>query len=153
MTPMSDLNSLIDNQSASAQAATSTSEAESSPATVSEPKKKISKSERIRQYMRQYPEARNKDISAALAQHGVTAADVGNVKTQLKQKAAKERQAASTTATRETSTAAIGTGPQTGSDATIGMDVLEAGVEFIRKAGGINEAQYTLTLIRRIRSL
>ena len=150
---MSDLNSLIDNQSAPAPAASSTPATESSPATASEPKKKISKSERIRQYMRQHPEARNKDISAALAQHGVTPADVGNVKTQLKQKAAKERQAVSPTPRTETSTAAIGTAPQTDSDATIGMDVLEAGVEFIRKAGGINEAQYTLTLIRRIRSL
>ncbi len=115
-----------------------------------------SKSERVREYIAKHPEARNKDIAAALANYSVTAADVGNVKTQLKKKDVKKR---STTAKSQAKTTSATKSPGAPSrqevaiDATIALDVLDAGIDFINKAGGLNEAQHALNLIRRIKLL
>jgi len=117
----------------------------------------VSKSERIRRFMEKTPAARTRDIVDALEGFGVTIADVGNVKSQLKrkaeveaEKAAKSKQAA---AAAKKATPAVTSPPEISIDHSIKLDVLEAGIEFVRKAGGINEAQYTLSMIRRIKSL
>jgi len=125
-------------------------------------KQELSKSGRIRLYMKQHPGVRNKDIVKALSHHGIKAADVANVKSQMKRKAAKQAgKSAGTSKTAVTATAGTrATTPAPADvatvatiDATVGLDVLEEGMEFIRKAGGINEAQHVLNLIRRIRSM
>lgn len=115
-----------------------------------------SKSERVREYINKHPEARNKDIATALAEYSVTAADVGNVKTQLKKKGDKKRSTATKSQAKTASETKLPTAPSPKDitlDATIGLDVLDAGIEFINKAGGLNEAQYALNVIRRIKSL
>lgn len=121
----------------------------------------LSKSERIRRHMEKNPAARTRDIVNALGVHGVTIADVGNVKSQLKRKAEAEAEKAATSkqamaaanASAKKATPVLATTPEISIDHSIKLDVLEAGIEFVRKAGGINEAQYTLTMIRRIKSL
>jgi len=121
----------------------------------------VSKSERIRRFMEKTPAARTRDIVDALEGFGVTIADVGNVKSQLKrkaeveaEKAAKSKQAATAAnAAAKKATPAVTSPPEISIDHSIKLDVLEAGIEFVRKAGGINEAQYTLSMIRRIKSL
>jgi hypothetical protein len=141
---MNDLNSLVDEAAKSAGVDISSIGSTSS--------KNMSKSERVREYIAKHPEARNKDIAAALAKYSVSAADVGNVKTQLKKKAGKN------TSPAKSQSAAKPSSPPVAKkdvliDATIGLDVLDAGIEFINKAGGLNEAQYALNVIRRIKSL
>ena len=120
----------------------------------------LSKSERIRRYMKENPEARNVDIAEALGEHGVTAADVASVKTQLKKK---EEKRSGTHARNGSNGSAKPHAVNGGSslsasadaaiEAQVGLDVLEDGMEFIRKAGGMNEAQHILNVIRRIRAM
>jgi len=121
----------------------------------------MSKSERIRRFLDKTPAARTREIVEALKEYGVTIADVGNVKSQLKRKAEKVKE--KSVKTKQTTAAATvpariaaptaTSQPEVSIDHSIKLDVLEAGIEFVRKAGGINEAQYTLTMIRRIKSL
>jgi hypothetical protein len=120
----------------------------------------LSKSERIRRYMKENPEARNVDIAEALGEHGVTAADVASVKTQLKKK--EEKRGAthvrsgsngSNGATKTQAINGITASADAAIEAQVGLDVLEDGMDFIRKAGGMNEAQHILNVIRRIRAM
>ena len=115
----------------------------------------LSKSERIRRYLGRHPEARNRDVVDALDRYGVTAGDVSNVKRQLRNKAeespAPARPAAAAASSPSPSPVADESTPEV--DASIRLDVLDAGIEFVRKAGGYNEAQYVLSVIRRIQSL
>ncbi len=122
----------------------------------------MSKSSRIRQFLTKHPGKANREVAAELQKFGVTPADVAGVKTQLKRKAEKTQAKAAKSKPAAPSPAAApvkavparSTGTSEISiDHAIGLDVLEAGIEFVRKAGGINEAQYTLTMIRRIKSL
>lgn len=116
--------------------------------------KPISKSSRVREFLEEFPESRNKDIADALAEYGVRAADVANVKAQLKKKADKKaRNKATHAAANAAPAAAIKLAAVPDIDATIELSLLETGVEFVRKAGGINEALHVLGVIRRIRSL
>lgn len=117
--------------------------------------KPISKSSRVRDYMKRFPEARNVDIAEALEIYGVTPPDVANVKAQLKKKAEKKKAKAKPVAkaAAASSKPEAEAKPKAEVDATIQLDLLEAGVEFIRKAGGINEALHILGVVRRIRSL
>ncbi len=147
---MIDLNSLVDEAAKTAGIDVS---ALDSSATKS---KNLSKSKRVREYIAKNPEARNKDIADALAKYSVTAADVGNVKTQLKRKAATKGSTAGKLPTKMAAESKSSPAPKPKDvtiDATIGLDVLDAGIEFINKAGGLNEAQYALNVIRRIKSL
>jgi hypothetical protein len=141
---MNDLNSLVDEAAKSAGVDISSVSSTSS--------KNKSKSERVREYIAKHPEARNKEIAAALAKYSVSAADVGNVKTQLKKKAGKNASPAKSQSEAKPSSPSVAK-KDVLIDATIGLDVLDAGIEFINKAGGLNEAQYALNVIRRIKSL
>lgn len=123
----------------------------------------MSKSERVRRYLADHPEARNKDVAEKLAQYGVTAADVGNVKAQLKKKGGSvrgsKRASTATPAASKPQAATAAAKPAASNSAVddlnaeLGFDVIEAGVEFVKKAGGLNEAQHVLNLIRRIRNI
>lgn len=122
----------------------------------------ISKSERIRRFLSEHPEARNRDVVGALASFGVSAADVGNVKSQMKKKASgqrRQRRKANEAAKAVASTPKVEAQTPEKNEALkdvnsgLGIDIIEAGVDFIRRAGGINEAQYVLNLIRQIRSM
>ncbi|MGB7325551.1 MAG: hypothetical protein WBD31_11825 [Rubripirellula sp.] len=128
----------------------------------------ISKSQRIRDYIAANPEARNKDIVTALDSFGIKVGDVASVKSKLKQQAdkpaAKRRgrpkgpkksgsKGASVSSPTKSTMNPARPASATPTDATVGIEVLEECVEFIRKAGGINQAQNALDLIRRIRSL
>lgn len=115
--------------------------------------KPLSKSARVREFLEQHPGARNRDVAEALSSHGVTAADVANVKTQLKRKQEKAGRMVKPKANAKPAAEAPSTPASPQLDATIQIDLLEAGVEFIRKAGGINEAQHVLGMIRRIQQL
>lgn len=126
--------------------------------TTAESDKPISKSARIRDFMKQNPEARNVDIAKALEVYGVKTADVANVKAQLKRKAGKPGKSKMNVRAVKTNKPDVAAAPaneaaEPAIEATIQLDLLESGVEFIRKAGGINEAIHVLGVIRRIRSL
>lgn len=138
---MNDLNSLLDY---------AVEETPTKPPKMSE--KDISKSERIRLYMKQHPGVRNKDVVSALSHHGVKAADVANVKSQLKRKAAKKVRTKSPPAP-SSSTPAKSSEPAAPVDASIGLGILEAGVAFVETAGGVAEAQHVLNVIKRIRAI
>lgn len=118
--------------------------------------KKVSKSARARDYIESNPNASRKEVAAALEIYGVTMADVANAKAAIrkkndKKKLTKAKPTSATNAVAAKSDAKPASAPSL--DATIQLDLLEAGVEFIRKSGGINEAQHILSVVRRIRSL
>lgn len=118
--------------------------------------KKISKSARARDYIESNPDASRKDIVAALEIYGVTMADVANAKAAIKKKNEKKKvPKAKPTSSMNSVATKSETKPasQPSIDATIQLDLLEAGLDFIRKSGGINEAQHILSVVRRIRSL
>jgi len=111
--------------------------------------------QRVRDYLSQNPAARNQDVVAALSTFGVTSADVANAKTAMKKKSKKAKRRTSKSASKSKQTQRK---PSSGNatvsvDAKIELDLLETGVEFVRKAGGMSEAQRILNLISRIRSL
>ncbi|WP_233215305.1 hypothetical protein [Rhodopirellula bahusiensis] len=119
----------------------------------------MSKSERIRRYIQAHPEARNTEIVAALEEHGIKYQDVGNVRSQEKRKAAKKAAPAKrrrpAVATPEVappaSTPAVP--PMATAPDAVSMETLQAGAEFVKQAGGIDQAQAILDLIRQIQSV
>jgi hypothetical protein len=117
----------------------------------------MSKSQRVRDYLEEHPEARNKDIADALAKYGVRPADVANTKAQMKKREAKLEEQQSSVRKKKVTSAAVSEAkpavvlPEI--DASVQLHLLEAGVEFIRKAGGLNEALHVIGVIRRIRSM
>lgn len=126
----------------------------------------LSKSERIRRFLRQHPEARNRDVVEALLAYGVTAADVGNVKNLLRKKEGGGKPAKGMRGgkgrvapqAKDAPVKAAVPAPGAGrgvaaATAEFGFDSIEAGVEFIQKVGGLDEAQQILNLIRQIRSI
>lgn len=116
-------------------------------------KKTVSKSQRVRDFLEQHPEARNRDVAEALASHGVRAADVANVKANLKKKAGKAKvKKVSRSAATPKAAAATSTEPAT-VNASVPLDLLDRGIEFVRVAGGLNEAQHLLNVIKRIKNL
>jgi hypothetical protein len=138
-----------------------------------------SKSQRIRDYLSDHPQARNRDVVDALSAYGVRAADVANVKTIDKKKAdsqpttdAKSPKIKAPKGSKKQS----GSGPRAAKPAKpaaardntkpvatpaassktngeLVMSDLEAGLAFIAQAGGIEKAHQVLELIARIRSV
>lgn len=107
-----------------------------------------SKAKRIREYIDNHPDARNKDVVEALSDYGVTAADVANVKSQQKRKEGKGKKGSSGTKVKadSSSTAIANNGP------TINWRELEAGVAFVKVAGSIQRAQHLLIIIEQIKA-
>lgn len=118
-----------------------------------------SKSQRVRDYLRQHPEARNKDVADALAAFGVTAADVANVKSQQKRKEAKpprakrrgrpEAQPASAPAAVEKTTSAAASS----SMEDLSLSDLEHAIAFVRQIGSIQQARKAVDLLEQIRQI
>jgi hypothetical protein len=108
-----------------------------------------SKAQRIREYMEENPEARNKDIVEALRQYKVTAADVANVKSLTKRSAgkrgAKKPVEAKSTAPRSEST------PLVPSGAGVSLTELEAGVAFVKSVGSLTRAKHVLIILETIK--
>ena len=116
--------------------------------------KPVSKSARVREYLEANPEARNKDVASALQQYGVKGADVANVKAQLRRKAEKDARLNEYSRPQSKPTASASEAVESNElDVSIQLDQLDAAVAFVKKAGGINEAQHLLRVISRIRSL
>ncbi|MFN6130313.1 MAG: hypothetical protein ACK6DC_17425 [Planctomycetota bacterium] len=111
--------------------------------------KDLSKAERIRNYLTDRPEARNRDVVEALKQYKVTAADVANVKSLMKRSQAKLQGRKTTDARtpppRTESTALVPAGP--------GMSIteLEAGVAFVKAVGSLTRAKHLLIILETIK--
>lgn len=110
-----------------------------------------SKSMRVQEYMRANPQARNRDVVEALAEYGVTAADVSNAKAQLKKKVSRRRSRASVTAA--VAAAPGGDVPVSDSNNTISIDELEAAIEYVQTVGGLSRAMQLLAVVQQIRTL
>jgi len=108
-----------------------------------------SKAQRIRDYMEENPEARNKDIVEALRQYKVTAADVANVKSLTKRSAgkrgAKKPVETKSSAPRDESTALVPAG------AGVSLTELEAGVAFVQAVGSLTRAKHVLIILETIK--
>jgi hypothetical protein len=117
--------------------------------------KEPSKAKRIREYLDNNPEARNKDVVEVLGQYGVTAADVANVKSHQKRAEGKpSRKNAASVADRgrpQAGTTTGGTTALTNSGPTINWRELDAGVAFVKAAGSVQRAQHLLIIIEQIK--
>ncbi len=112
--------------------------------------KEPSKAQRIRRFLEENPEVRNKDVVDALAEYQITAADVANVKSIAKRAVQK-----STPTHREprkplsepraTTTSVTTAGP------AITLPELEAGVAFVKAAGSVTRAKHLLIIIEQIK--
>ncbi|MFO1065011.1 MAG: hypothetical protein U0892_14195 [Pirellulales bacterium] len=110
-----------------------------------------SKSKRIREFLEANPDARNRDVVEALTEFGITAADVSNAKAQLKRKgtpAKRGRPAAASESGSEKSSAPAG-----GPAAAIGMNEIEAALNFVRQMGSLDRARQLLVIIQQIQQL
>jgi hypothetical protein len=115
--------------------------------------KELSKAQRIRLYMENNPEARNRDVVEALTPFNVTAADVANVKSIAKRQGGgistvrSETPAASAAKKAASSSTSI-----TSPGSSITLPELEAGVAFVKMAGSIMRAKHLLIIIEQIKA-
>ncbi len=114
------------------------------------PREKPSKSQRIQEYLRANPQARNRDCVEALKEHGVTAADVSNAKAQLKKKYTRRRSRAAAVVA---ATVSNGENPAGESASSISIAEIEAAIDYVQLVGGINRAEQLLAIIKQIREL
>lgn len=121
--------------------------------------KNPSKSQRVRDYLEEHPEARNRDVVDALGKYGVTAADVSNAKAQLKRKgdvpARRGRPPAATTANAG-AIDEVGAGnlpTEAAPGGAIAMNDLEAAIKFVREIGSLSRAQQLLVIIQQLQRL
>ncbi len=120
--------------------------------------KNLSKSQRVRNYLDENPEARNRDVVDALSEYGVTAADVSNAKAQLKRKGetpSKRGKAVSATAAIPASARSEATAAavQAAGGGSIAMGELEAAINFVRQIGSIDRARQLLVIIQQVQQL
>ncbi len=112
-----------------------------------------SKSKRVRDYLTEHPQVRNKDVVEALSEYGVTPADVSNAKTHLKQRASKRR-------TRSVVASVAGdvvVNPAT-LDANLGaaqisLTEIDAALNFVRQVGSMDRARQLLSIILQIQQM
>jgi hypothetical protein len=114
--------------------------------------KEPSKAKRIRAYMDEYPEARNRDIVDALGTYGITAADVANVKSHIKRTEAKTSKKTSSAKPKSEAAANSATTAMTSTGPTINWRELDAGVAFVKAAGSVQRAQHLLIIIEQIKA-
>ena len=120
--------------------------------------KNPSKSQRVRNYLDENPEARNRDVVEALAEYGVTAADVSNAKAQLKRRgdapAKRGRPAASAAAPAAPTVAVKGSAVAVqAAGGSIAMNEIEAALTFVREIGSLDRAKQLLVIIQQIQQL
>ena len=114
--------------------------------------KELSKAQRIRLYMENNPQARNRDVVEALKQFSVTAADVANVKSIAKRQgggsSSRSEAPVATAAKRPVSPSTSISSP----GSSITLPELEAGVAFVKTAGSIMRAKHLLIIIEQIKA-
>ncbi len=124
--------------------------------------KSPSKSQRVRSFLEEQPNARNRDVVEALSEYGVTAADVSNAKAQLKRKgdtpARRGRPPASASAASANATPAPSKAPTAAAAAaasggSIGMNEIDAALSFVREIGSLDRAKQLLVIIQQIQQL
>ncbi|MCC6510495.1 MAG: hypothetical protein IT423_15445 [Pirellulaceae bacterium] len=119
--------------------------------------KNPSKSQRVRNYLEEKPEARNRDVVDALAAYGVTAADVSNAKAQLKRKGEMPSKRGRTPASSASTPTAVTAKPASASPAPAGgviaMQELEAAITFVRQVGDIERAKHLLVIIQEVQKM
>lgn len=109
--------------------------------------KEPSKAQRIRSFLEANPEARNKDVVTELEMYNVTAADVANVKSQMKR-----AEAAPTPSSRRKAEAASSPAASSGdAGPSLNLKHLEAAVEFVKLVGSVQAAQHLLIIVDRIK--
>jgi len=116
---------------------------EYSPTHMSYDMSDLSKAQRIRSYLESHPEVRNKDVVSALDKYGVKAADVANVKSQMK-KAETSAEPAKRTA-KSTVSQSADSGP------SLNLKHLEAAVDFVALVGSVQAAQHLLIIVDRVK--
>lgn len=109
-----------------------------------------SKSQRVQEYLRANPQARNKDCAEALKEFGVTAADVSNAKAQLKKKYSRRRSRAVAVVA---ATVSGGEASDDKSSNSISIAEIEAAIDYVQFVGGMPRAQQLLAIIQQIREL
>ncbi len=113
-------------------------------------REQLSKSKRIQEYLRSHPEARNRDVVTALAEFGVTAADVSNAKAQLKRKTIRRRsRAAVVTATTTSPDGTVVPAEET----KISLAEIEATIDYVQAVGGLARAQQLLAIVQQIQQM
>lgn len=102
-------------------------------------KKKVNKTQLIKEAMSAAPEATPKEIAATLKKYGITATYVSNVKSSLNAKPKKRRRKglANKSAGRTAAT----------------TDTLDAAIKFVEQCGGLKAAKAAIEKIERIKSL
>lgn len=120
--------------------------------------KNLSKSQRVRNYLDDNPEARNRDVVEALSEYGVTAADVSNAKAQLKRKGEvptkKGKAAAAAPVAASTASAkSVAAAAQSAAGGSIAMGELEAAITFVRQIGDLDRAKQLLVIIQQVQQL
>ena len=114
-----------------------------SPTDMSYDMSDLSKAQRIRNYLDSHPEVRNKDVVSALEKYGVKAADVANVKSQMK----KADTSAEPTKKAPKSTASL----SSDSGPSLNLKHLEAAVDFVALVGSVQAAQHLLIIVDRVK--
>ena len=109
-----------------------------------------SKSKRVQDYLRTNPQARNRDVVAALKEFGVTAADVSNAKAQLKKKYTRRRSRAAAVVA---ATVTGGASTVDDSSNSISISEIEAAIDYVQSVGGITRAQQLLAIIQQIQEI
>lgn len=104
--------------------------------------KEPSKAQRIRSYLESHPDARNKDVVADLEKYSVTAADVANVKSNMKKS---EGTAPRKRAEVVSPAVSLDGGP------SLNLKHLEAAVDFVKLVGSVQAAQHLLIIVDRVK--
>ena len=118
--------------------------------------KNLSKSQRVRNFLDENPEARNRDVVEALGEYGITAADVSNAKAQLKRKGetpSKRGKTAAPAAVASTVSKTAAAAAVSASGGSIAMGELEAAITFVRQIGSIDRARQLLVIIQQVQQL
>ena len=103
-------------------------------------KKKINKTQLIKEAIAEVPDATPKDIAAALKKYGITATYVSNVKSTMTSKPKKRGR------------------PKGSTSKSVGRpakstDSLDAAIKFVEQSGGLKSAKAAIEKIERIKSL
>lgn len=112
-----------------------------------------SKSKRVRDYLTEHPQARNKDVVEALVEFGVTPADVSNAKTHLKKRASKRRNRSVVVGVTEDAATGAVNSDEAVVVAQISLTEIDAALNFIRQVGSMERARQLLGIIQQIQQL
>ena len=112
-----------------------------------------SKSKRVRDYLTEHPQARNKDVVEALVEFGVTPADVSNAKTHLKKRASRRRNRSVVVGVVEDVAAGPANSDEPPVVAQISLTEIDAALHFVRQVGSMERARQLLAIIQQIQQL